>query len=230
MKRKLLISFFLMITACLVQAKEALAYGATNNISSFYSTIANPPLPENPAIIRVQEFFWFGCPHCFRLDPLITEWSKKLPKDVVFERVPDNLGNPVGALDEQAFYVSKLLGVESKIHTPLFDAIHIKHEQLNTPNAIRAFLFRVAGISPQEYEAAADSFEVTSKIRRANRLAFRDRIMNVPSIVIAGKYHLDAELSGYSQLGGSELAKDRKMLSVASKLIKRVRAERSMGD
>lgn len=211
----------------LIPTKETLAYSATSNISSFYSTISNPPLPENPAVIRVQEFFWFGCPHCFRLDPLITEWAKKLPKDVVFERVPDNLGNPVGALDEQAFYVAKLLGVENKIHTPLFDAIHIKHERLNTPATIRAFLFRVAGISSQEYEAAADSFEVTSKVHRANRLALRDHIMDVPSIIIAGKYHLDAELPGYSQLGSDELAKDRKMLSVASKLIARVRAERN---
>lgn len=227
MKRTLLLSFFLAITVSLAPTIGMFAYGATSNTSSFYSTIPNPPLPENPAKIRVQEFFWFGCPHCFRLDPLITAWAKKLPKDVIFERVPDNLGNPVGALDEQAFYVTKLLGLENKIHTPLFDAIHIKHEQLNTPSSIQAFLFRTAGISPQEYKAAVESFEVTSKVRRANRLAYRDHIVNVPSIVIAGEYHLDAELPGYARLGGNELAKDRKMLSVASKLIEQVRAERT---
>lgn len=223
---RMLLSALLLITASVTPTAGTLAYGATGNISSFYSTIPDPPLPENPTKIRVQEFFWFGCPHCFRLDPLITAWAKKLPKDVIFERVPDNLGNPAGALDEQAFYVTKLMGVENKIHTPLFDAIHIKHQQLNTPGAIQAFLFRTAGISPQEYEAAAESFEVTSKVRRANQLAYRDRIVNVPSIVIAGEYHLDAELPGYGEFGGNELAKDRKMLSVASMLIKKVRAER----
>ena len=31
--------------------------------------------------ILVQEFFSYGCPHCADLNPLITAWAAKLPKE-----------------------------------------------------------------------------------------------------------------------------------------------------
>src|SRR4051794_41420396 len=40
----------------------------------------NPPQPvENTGKIEVIEFFWYGCPHCYSLEPYIETWLKKLP-------------------------------------------------------------------------------------------------------------------------------------------------------
>ena len=47
------------------------------------------PIPtQNPAKVEVLELFWYGCPHCYHLEPQLAEWVKKLPKDVEFQRVP----------------------------------------------------------------------------------------------------------------------------------------------
>ena len=42
----------------------------------------NPPQPvENAGKIEVIEFFWYGCPHCYSLEPYIETWLKKLPPE-----------------------------------------------------------------------------------------------------------------------------------------------------
>ena len=49
----------------------------------------NPPQPvESADKIEVLEFFWYGCIHCYNLEPKIESWLKTLPKDVEFRRVP----------------------------------------------------------------------------------------------------------------------------------------------
>ena len=37
--------------------------------------------------IEVVEFFWYGCPHCNTLEPLLDDWLKKQPTDVHFRKV-----------------------------------------------------------------------------------------------------------------------------------------------
>lgn len=198
-------------------------------VGQFYLPVKQLNPPDNPKQIRVQEFFWFGCPHCFRLDPTITAWSKKLPKDVVFERVPNNLGNPVGVLDEQAFYAAKLLGVEHKIHTPLFDAIHVQHMDIGTKDALRDFIVKTAGVTPEQYSAALNSFEVDSNVRRADQLAMDDGVLSVPCLVIGGAYRIDIGLPGFQAAKGDEASHYRLMLKVADYLIQKVRDERKAG-
>ena len=38
--------------------------------------------------IEVLEFFWYGCPHCNRLEPHLNAWRKRKPADADFRRVP----------------------------------------------------------------------------------------------------------------------------------------------
>ncbi|HEX6528378.1 MAG TPA: thiol:disulfide interchange protein, partial [Burkholderiales bacterium] len=50
----------------------------------------NPPQPVQTGNgkIEVLEFFWYGCIHCYNLEPKLETWLKALPKDVEFRRVP----------------------------------------------------------------------------------------------------------------------------------------------
>jgi thiol:disulfide interchange protein DsbA len=41
-----------------------------------------------PGKIEVVELFWYGCQHCFTLEPSLNAWIEKLPADVNFVRVP----------------------------------------------------------------------------------------------------------------------------------------------
>jgi len=40
------------------------------------------------AKVEVLEFFWYGCPHCYNLQPTLHDWMKTMPKDVEYRRVP----------------------------------------------------------------------------------------------------------------------------------------------
>src|SRR5204863_1868652 len=42
--------------------------------------------------IEVVEFFWYGCPHCYALDPAVNASAKNAPKDVVLKRIPATTG------------------------------------------------------------------------------------------------------------------------------------------
>jgi len=103
-------------------------------------TELKPPLPvDNDGRIQVLEFFWYGCIHCYNLEPTVEKWEKTLPKDVEFRRVPA-IFNDRWALDAQIFYAFEALGVLDKLHRPFFDAIHRDH--LRTDKHLRQALTR----------------------------------------------------------------------------------------
>src|SRR5256885_2114922 len=45
---------------------------------------------DSPGKIEVIEFFSYACPHCNEFYPLVSIWQAKLPKNVVFRRVPEH--------------------------------------------------------------------------------------------------------------------------------------------
>ena len=55
--------------------------------TEFNQTVQAIPT-ENASKIEVTELFWYGCPHCYVLEPQLAAWVKSLPKDVTFKRVP----------------------------------------------------------------------------------------------------------------------------------------------
>ena len=92
-----------------------------------YAKVRDPQTPSDPKVIEVDEFFWYGCPHCFHLDPTVEAWRKIKPGDVDFERIPNSLGRDEGIVHSKTFYTAEVLGLSDKIHVPLFNAIHELH-------------------------------------------------------------------------------------------------------
>ncbi|MGH8724317.1 MAG: thiol:disulfide interchange protein DsbA/DsbL [Burkholderiales bacterium] len=147
----------------------------------------NPPQPvESDSKIEVLEFFWYGCIHCYNLEPKIETWLKKLPPDVQFRRVPAVLSDR-WAHDAAIYYTFEALGLVEKLHRPLFDAIF--RDRLKTDNtaAFNAWLEK-QGIDPRKFEATAKSFGVQSKTRRAIRLTADYRIDGTPAMAVHGRY------------------------------------------
>ena len=54
---------------------------------NFDKTVQTVPT-DNKDKIEVTELFWYGCIHCYQMDPMLSDWVKKLPKDVYFKRMP----------------------------------------------------------------------------------------------------------------------------------------------
>ena len=157
--------------------------------------------------IEVLEFFWYGCPHCYTLEPLLQKWVARLPADVAFRLVPAVL-NEGWAREAAVYYSFEALGVLERLHWPFYNAIH--QERLNTRNpATLADWLRKRDVDPKRYEDAFKSFGVQSKVRRAAQLSTAYRIDGTPALAVQGRYTVSAD-QGRTQDG---------MLSTADYLI-----------
>ena len=153
----------------------------------------SPPLPvEVPGKINVIEFFWYGCPHCYDLEPLIEPWARKLPSDVAFRRVPAVFNNPQWTLDAQIFYSLDALGLVERLHRPLFDAIHRDHLRTADPAALHEWLTN-KGVDVQKFDAAMRSFGVQSRVRRAAQLSIAYQITGTPAMAVQGRYTINSD-------------------------------------
>jgi len=156
-----------------------------------YSVLTKALPVENPSKIEVAEFFWYGCPHCYTLEPFIEEWVPKLPADVYFRRIPA-VFTQRWALDASIFYCFESLGVLARLHRPLFDAIH--RDRLRTDNqaALNEWLGR-NGVDAAKFDEAMKSFGVQSKVRRAAQLSAESKIDGTPAMMVQGRYTISAE-------------------------------------
>jgi len=162
-------------------------------------TELKPPLPvDNDGRIQVLEFFWYGCIHCYNLEPTVEKWEKTLPKDVEFRRVPA-IFNDRWALDAQIFYAFEALGLLDKLHRPFFDAIHRDHLRTDNPQALAEWLQK-QGVEPKKFNDVMKSFGVQSKTRRAAQLTAAYKIDGTPELAVQGRYTVSAE-QGRTQQG-----------------------------
>ena len=147
----------------------------------------NPELPvDAKGKIEVLEFFWYGCPHCYELEPLLENWLKKLPADAEFKRVPA-VFNERWAKDAAIFYALEATGNLERLHRPLFDAIHRDSLKTDKGPALGEWLTK-NGVDTKKFDEAGRSFSVQSKVRRAAQLSAAYRIEGTPAMAVHGRY------------------------------------------
>jgi protein dithiol oxidoreductase (disulfide-forming) len=156
-----------------------------------YSTLQNALPVENPGKVEVAEFFWYGCIHCYNLEPVIEAWLPKLPPDAYFRRIPA-VFNERWAIDAAIYYAFESLGVLSKVHRPFFDAIHKDRLKTDNPEALNEWLGK-NGVDPKKLEAATKSFGVQSKLKRAAQLTAGSKIDGTPALMVQGRYTISSE-------------------------------------
>jgi thiol:disulfide interchange protein DsbA len=150
-----------------------------------------PPQPtEAGGKIEVVEFFWYGCIHCYNLEPALEGWLKKLPPDAQFRRVPA-VFNPRWEHDARIFYAFEALKLLDKLHRPFFDAIHQDRLRTDDPKALAQWLQR-QGVDAQKFSDVMKSFSVHSKTQRAKLMTAGYKIDGTPAIAVDGRYTVSA--------------------------------------
>lgn len=152
------------------------------------------PTSSGPDKVEVCEVFWYGCPHCFSLDPLLERWRAAQPEHVSFVRVPA-VWNPLLVLHARAFYTAEALGKGAEMHGEFFREIHERGNMLDSEAKLREFFGRF-NVDASAFEATFDSFAVQAKLQRADELSRRYRIGSVPTIIVNGKYTTDGGQAG----------------------------------
>ena len=162
-----------------------------------YTTLQNPLPVETPGKIEVAEFFWYGCIHCYNLEPLLEKWLPSLPADTRFRRIPTVFNERWGH-DAVIYYAFEALGVLDKLHRPFFDAIHRDRLKTDNPQALAEWLTK-NGIDPKKLDATMKSFGVQSKLKRAAQLTAASRIDGTPALMVQGRYTISPEQGGSLQ-------------------------------
>jgi len=166
--------------------------------TNYSKVVPAQPTSAGPDKVEVLEVFWYGCGHCFALDPAIESWrAKGKPSYVEFVRVPA-MWNEATRMHARLFYTVELLGKLEELHTPIFREINVNGDPLNTVEKIGAFL-REHGVSNDEFQKAFSSFAVENKLQRADFLNRRYRIESVPTVIVNGKYKTDLGMAGGEQ-------------------------------
>ncbi len=173
--------------------------------------------------LTVNEFFSYGCPHCFRLEPHLVSWKKKKADDVVFVKTP-TAWNPYYTLLAQAYYTAELLNLDDAVHLHIFNAIHRGRKNLQTEAGIKEVMVDF-GVDAAAFDKTFNSFGVDQKLKAGNQ-AFasyrvvgqespKDRLSSVPTLVVGDLYVTDV-----GKAGGPE-----RLIEVIEFLLAKIRTE-----
>lgn len=167
------------------------AFAAEYSDGNGYTTIKNPVRTDNPNKIEVVEIFWYGCPHCYSLEPITHAWAANAPSDVDFKFMPAVFGR--GWLDHaKAFYVADILGIEDDIRADLFNTIHQEGKRMNSEDALASFFVK-HGVNEDEFRKLYDSFAVNSRLKQADAKIRAYGARGVPGLIVNGKYMVTAQ-------------------------------------
>lgn len=149
-------------------------------------TLLTPAQPVGTKKIEVLEFFFYECPHCFHLHPLLAEWEKTQPSDVDLTLVPTIFRDSTEPL-ARTFYALESMGKIKQLDDAIYQAIHVKQANLYDLDTIGAFVAG-NGVDRAKFSAAYNSFAVNSKIVRAKQMIRSYGINGTPTLIVDGKY------------------------------------------
>lgn len=161
--------------------------------------------------IDVIEFFSYGCPHCYSFEPALEQWTKRLPPDVAFRRIPATFNASFEGY-AKLFYALEATGQVEALHKRVFAAIHVQRQRLDKEADLVAFV-NTNGGDGAKFSEAYKSFGVATKLRQAKQAFEAYKIDGVPTLGIHGRWFTSGSLTGSND----------KALAVADYLIQRAR-------
>lgn len=165
------------------------------------------PVSTPPGEIEITEIFWYGCGHCFALEPHVDAWNAKGRPDYVrLVRMPV-IWNEVTREDARLFYTLEMLGKLDELHMIVFREIQVNRrpftiiapgnriDKAATEKNVREFLLE-KGVSAEDFGRVYRSFSIENKLRQAENLSRRYIADHTPMMVVHGKYTTDVTLAG----------------------------------
>ena len=165
-----------------------------------YFKLAEPQPVVTGDKIEVRELFWYGCPHCYALEPFIENWAKNnKPKNAEYVLMP-GIFQKASEFHARAFYAFQALGIVNKVHKDFYDEIHQRGNRIYTLDGLVQFVSKY-GIGEKEFKDAFNSFAVDANVRNAERMFTAYGATGVPTIIVDGRYRATVgSAGGHEQL------------------------------
>jgi protein dithiol oxidoreductase (disulfide-forming) len=177
-----------------------------------YQLLAPPQATATPDKVEVIEFFSYGCPHCYALQPHVVKWAAQLPANATFVRIPVSFGRREWGQLSRAYYALEATGDLARLDDALFESIHKENRPLFSEDQLASWVAG-HGVDAAEFRAAFESPGVSAKAMRAEQLSRDYKVNSVPTLIVDGKYTV---------LGKTH----EEMLKIARQLVDKLAAER----
>ena len=155
-----------------------------------YEIIDNPTSVRDSSKVEVIEVFWFGCNHCYALEPYLARWKKDMPQGVNFSKSPATW-NEVLKTHARIYYTAKALGIEQQFIPAAFNTIQNEGRRL-TGNTELEYFFKGFDVEREKYKSVSKSFGVSNAVDQADKRMKQWGITGVPVIIVNGKYRVGA--------------------------------------
>lgn len=189
-----------MKLTALVMVLASLSANAANwEQGVHYFELSEPQPVQTGDQIEVLELFWYGCPHCYALEPFIENWMKNKPENAEYVLVPGIFRKDT-LFHARAFYTFEALGITGRVHRDFYDEIHQRGNRIYNLNGLMEYAAK-HGVDQDDFKNAFDSFAVDTNVRNAQRLFRIYEATGVPTMIIDGRYRVTvASAGGHEQL------------------------------
>lgn len=142
----------------------------------------------------VIEFFSFGCPWCYRIEPSVNKWVAKQGSNISFKKIPV-IFNKDWDYYARAYYTAEALSLNSKLNPALFKAILDDKQPLNNNETMIAFLSKNGVDSATAQSAFNHSPSIDLDIATSQRMMASYHIAAVPAFVVNNHYKTDLQMA-----------------------------------
>lgn len=144
--------------------------------------------------VLVTEFFSYGCPWCYRIEPTLMNWVKQQGATIEFSRIPV-VFNKDWTFYAKAYYTAHLLGLETKLNPLLFKAVQDKTLSMNTNQAMIDF-FKAQGVDSATAKSAFEnSTTIDMQVSQGTALMSRYHVNGVPAILVNNQFKTDLQMA-----------------------------------
>jgi thiol:disulfide interchange protein DsbA len=144
--------------------------------------------------INVTEFFSFGCPWCYKLEPAVNSWVAKQGTKINFNKVPV-IFNKDWDYYARAYYTAQALSLNDKLNPALFKEILDNKQALNTKDTMIAFLCKNGVDSAAAQSAFNHSPSIDLDVATSQRLMGNYHISAVPAFVVNNQFKTDLQMA-----------------------------------
>ncbi len=176
----------------------ALLFFALATLALLPATAAADEDAGERADVEVIEFFWYGCPHCYRFQSELHDWLPDTPDHYDFQMVPALIADG-WEVHARAFYAAQLLGELDNFHLPFYQALHQDNRRLNSVEGIAEFAGEL-GIDEERFASTMESFAVESRLRRARELNREYGLSGTPSMGVDGKLVSPRDAGSFAEM------------------------------
>lgn len=178
---KFLLVGFIMSLMTVFSANAQDIRGLKEGVDFRYVDVGNNGVVKDNKEPVVVEFFWYGCPHCFRMKPFMTQFKER-NKDVKVVNYPVVFGGWENGA--KIHFTLEELEMSTKYHAAIFANIHINGIRLHqNETAFFSFMERNKE-DVNKVKSIYNSFSVASKIAKARTVTKAYDLNGTPSLAV----------------------------------------------